>query len=182
VTIFLHGIGSSGNPPTLFLDTIAPTGATARFKDSAAINFNGGNPWKEVGLWTTAAPLPAGSMTALSDLRVWLGLKTSDDQGANFDLRVEVARNGVLVAAGESYCIQGVTRNPNLAKEVVVSFAPFPPVTLNGATSELSLKVSTRIGSNGAGGSCGGHSNATGLRLYFDSVSRASKFNATIAP
>ncbi len=180
--IYLHGIGPSDNPPTLFLDTIAPTGATAKFKDSAAINFNGGNLWKEVGVWTTAAPLTAGSLTALSDLRVWLGLKNSDDQGANFDLRVEVARNGVPVAAGETYCIQGVTRNPNLAKEIVVSFAPFLPVTLNGATGELSLKVLTRIGSNGAGGFCGGHGNAAGLRLYFDSVSRPSKFNATIAP
>ncbi|HKQ78922.1 MAG TPA: SBBP repeat-containing protein [Blastocatellia bacterium] len=180
--IYLHGIGPSDNPPTLFLDTISPTGATAKFKDSAAINFNGGNPWKEVGVWTTAAPLPSWTLTALSDLRVWLGLKNSDDQGANFDLRVEVAKNGELVAAGETYCIQGVTRNPSLAKEVIVSFAPFSPVTLSGAAGELSLKISTRIGSNGTGGFCGGHSNATGLRLYFDAVSRASKFNATISP
>jgi hypothetical protein len=50
------------------------------------------------------------------------------------------------------------------------------------SSDELSLKVLTRIGSNGSGGSCGGHSNATGLRLYFDSVSRPSRFNALITP
>ncbi len=181
-TIYLHGTGPSNNPPTLFLDAIAPTNTTAKFKDSTATNFSGGNPWKDVGVWLAEPSFTVGSLTALSDLHVWLGLKNSDDQGTNFDLRVEVSKNGVLAAAGEIYCIQGVTRNPNLAKEVIVSFAPFSPVTLNGATDELSLKVLTRIGSNGAGGFCGGHSNAVGLRLYFDSVSRPSRFNATIAP
>ena len=29
-------------------------------------------------------------------------------------------------------------------------------------------KIQTRIGTNGSGAFCGGHSNATGLRLYFD--------------
>jgi hypothetical protein len=97
-------------------------------------------------------------------------------------VRAEVYKNGELVAAGETYCIQGVTRNASLAKEVAIQFAPFAPVTLNGFTDELSLKVSTRIGSDGAGGFCGGHSNAIGLRLYFDSVHRPSGFNGSIAP
>lgn len=182
VVRYLRGIGLSNNPPTLFLDASAPTITTAKFKDSTAINFSGGNPWKEVGVWPAEPSLTAGALTALNDLRVWLGLKNSDDQGARFDLRAEVYKNGVLVTAGETYCIQGVTRNPNLAKEVIVAFAPFAPVAFDGATDELSLKVLTRIGSDGAGGFCGGHSNAVGLRLYFDSVSRPSRFNATIAP
>ena len=42
----------------------------------------------------------------------------------------------------------------------------------------LSLRVLTRIGTNGSGAFCGGHSNAVGLRLYFDAVSRPSKFTA----
>jgi hypothetical protein len=36
--------------------------------------------------------------------------------------------------------------------------------------------VPTRIGTGGKGNFCGGHSNAVGLRLYFDSVSRPAKF------
>ncbi len=175
LTFYLHGTGPDNNPPTLFLDQTAPTAATAKFRDSAAINFNGGNPWKNVGAWPRVQA--AGTMTALSDLHVWLGLKNSDDQGTRFDLRAEVYKNGALVAAGETYCIQGVTRNPNLAKEVTLSLASFSPVTFNG--DGLSLKVLTRIGTNGAGGFCGGHSNAVGLRLYFDASSRPSRFGAT---
>jgi hypothetical protein len=181
VSFYLHGDGPNNNPPILFLNSDAPSNTTAKFKDSPGIKFGGGNPWKEVGVWA-AAPAPiAGTLTQLNDLHAWLGLKNGDDQGARFDLRAEVYKNGVLVAAGETYCIQGVARNPNLAKEAVVSFDSFSPVTLNGSTDELSLKVLTRIGSDGNGGSCGGHGNATGLRLYFDSVSRPSRFSAMIA-
>jgi hypothetical protein len=182
VSFYLHGMGHNHNPPTLFLDIMAPSDTTAKFKASHPIKFNDCNPWKEIGEWAAAPALTAGTLTALNDLRVWLGLKNNGDQGARFDLRAEVYKNGVLVAAGETYCIQGLARNPNLAQEAVVSFESFSPVTLNGATDELSLKVLTRIGSDGTGGFCGGQGNAAGLRLYFDSVSRPSRFNALIAP
>jgi len=86
---------------------------------------------------------------------------------------------GLILASGETFCIDGVTRNPNLAKEVTVTFAPFLPVPFNGTSDQLSLKVLTRIGTNGSGAFCGGHSNAVGLRLYFDAVSRPARFDAT---
>jgi CSLREA domain-containing protein len=177
-SFFLHGTGPNNNPPTLFLDNASPTATTAKFRDSLAINFSGGNPWKEIGTWPAASALTTGTLNALDDLHVWLGLKNSDDQGTRFDLRAEVYQNGTLVAAGETYCIEGVTRNANLAKEVAVTFAPFTPVTYS-ATDVLTLKIWTRIGSNGAGGFCGGHSNAVGLRLYFDAINRPSRFGAT---
>jgi hypothetical protein len=85
-------------------------------------------------------------------------------------------------AGGETFCITGVTRNPDMAKEVIVSFAPFEPVDFNGTTEVLSLRVLTRIGTNGTGAFCGGHSNAVGLRLYFDAVSQSSQLDATIEP
>jgi len=177
VDLYLHGTGPNNNPPTLFLNNVAPAATNDKFKDSPSVNFNGGNPWKEVGEWDAAAALPAGTLTSLDDLHVWLGLKNSDDQGTRFDLRAEVYKNGLLVAAGETYCITGVTRNPAQAKEVAVTFAPFEAITLNGASDTLTLKVLTRIGSDGAGSACGGHSNAVGLRLYFDAVGRPAKFN-----
>jgi hypothetical protein len=182
VSFYLHGAGHNNTPPTLFLDSAAPSDTTAKFKDSPPIKFNDCNHWEEIGEWAASPALTAGTLTALNDLRVWLGLKNNGDQGARFDLRAEVYKNGVLVAAGETYCIQGLPRNPSLAKEAVVSFDSFPPVTLNGATDELSLKVLTRIGANGSGGFCDGRSNAAKLRLYFDSVGRPSRFNALIAP
>jgi hypothetical protein len=37
----------------------------------------------------------------------------------------------------------------------------------------------TRIGTDGSGNFCGGHSNAVGLRLYFDATTRPARFSAT---
>jgi hypothetical protein len=31
--------------------TTAPTAATVKQKDSPAVNFAGGNPWKSIGTW-----------------------------------------------------------------------------------------------------------------------------------
>ena len=180
-TFYLHGTGPVDNPPTLFLNATAPTATAEKFKDSASINRNGGNPWKEVGTWPATAAMTAGSLTSLSDLHVWLGLKNSDDQGTYFDLRVEAYKNSTLVASGQSLCITGVTRNATAAKEVVLGFDPFSPTSFNSTSDVLKLKVLTRVGSTAAGGSCGGHNNAVGLRLYFDAVARASRFNAAIS-
>jgi predicted extracellular nuclease len=179
---YLHGTGPANNPPTLFLDNTTPTATTEKYKDSASVNFSGGNPWKDVGTWSATPALSPASLISLSNFHAWLGLKNSDDQGTNFDLRIEVYKNGALVASGESYCITGVTRNAALAKEVTLSFGSFSSATFNGTTDVLSLKVRTRIGTNGAGSFCGGHSNAVGLRLYFDAVSRPSRFDATFGP
>src|SRR5262245_7678230 len=143
---YLHGTGPVDNPPTLFLDNIAPSATTEKFKDSSSINFSGGNLWKEVGTWAAEPSLARGMLTAVSDLHVWVGLKNSDDQGTNFDVRAEVYKNGTLVASGVTLCITGVTRNPSQAKEVIVSFAPFSPSFFNANTDVLALKILTRIG------------------------------------
>lgn len=127
----------------------------------------------------------AGTVTDLSPAHLWVGLKNSDDQGTQFDLRVEFLRNGTPVASGLKRCITGVTRNPDPAKEAVVSFDPFDPVVVTGG-DVLALRVSTRIGTNANDTKCAGpggsHNSAVGLRLYYDSASRASRFDATIAP
>ncbi len=70
---FLRGTGPDNNPPTLLLNTTAPTTTTAKFRDSAGVNFSGGNLWKDIGTWPAPASLTAGTLTALSDLHVWLG-------------------------------------------------------------------------------------------------------------
>jgi hypothetical protein len=177
-TFYLHGTGANANPATLFLDSTAPTGSTAKYKDSTSINFNNGNLWKEVGTWTAGSALTNGQLATLSDLHVWLGLKNSDDQGTRFDLRAEVYKNGVLITAGESNCIADVTRNANQAKEAVVPFGAFDSINFDGSTDTLTLKLLTRIGTDSTGAFCGGHSNAVGLRLYFDATTRAATFGA----
>jgi hypothetical protein len=58
---------------------------------------------------------------------------------------------------------------------------PFGAIA-DGAIAEgdvLALRVFTRIGTTGAG-YCGGHNNPTGLRLYFDTLSRKSAFTVTL--
>jgi len=177
---FLHGVGPNNNPPTLSLDTTAPTASTAKFRDSASVNFSGGNLWKEIGAWPAAAALTSGDLTALSDLHVWLGLKNSDDQGTNFDLQAELYKNGVLVTSGLTRCITGITRNAANAKEVTVAFGSFSSLPFNGTTDALSLKILTRIGTNPDDTKCPGHNNAVGLRLYFDSATRQARFDATL--
>lgn len=177
---FLHGTGTDANPATLFLNTTTPAASTSKYKDSTSINYTGGNPWKEVGTWQ-ATPVPAsGTLTTLSSLHVWLGLKNSDDQGTNYDIKAEVSKNGIVIASGQTLCITGITRNPANAKEVLVSFSPFSQVSFNGTTDGLSIKVSTRVGTNQDGTKCPGHSNAVGLRLYFDALSRSSSFGTQI--
>jgi hypothetical protein len=117
---YLHGTGPNANPPVLFLDNAASSATTEKYRDSAGVNFSGGNPWKEIGTWTIPA---AGALTALNDLHVWLGLKNSDDIETRFDLRAEVYRNGQsFIASSDTYCIQDITRNASLAKEVIGSF------------------------------------------------------------
>src|SRR5438445_1620258 len=177
---FLHGSGGTANPPTLFLDRTGPTATTEKFKDSPSVNFSGGNPWKQVGTWPAQSALTNGTLTALSPLHVWLGVQSSNDQGTNFDLLAEVSKNGTLVASGLTRCITGITRNPASALEATAAFGSFAPAPFNGTTDGLSLKVSSRIGTNPDNTKCAGHNNAVGLRLYFDATSRQARFGPTI--
>jgi hypothetical protein len=124
-------------------------------------------------------------LTSLSPTHAWIGLKNSDDQGTQFDVLAELLKNGTPVASGLKRCITGVTRNPSLATEAIVPWDTFPPVTL-GPGDVLSLRLSTRIGTNPNGTKCAGpggsHNNAVGLRLYYDSTGRPSRFDWTITP
>jgi hypothetical protein len=44
--VFLHSTGTN-----FFLNATPPTAATAKFADSAGVDFNGGNPWKVIRTW-----------------------------------------------------------------------------------------------------------------------------------
>jgi len=180
-TFYFHGEGTIANPTTLFLDFTGPTESTARYRDSSGVKFQSGNPWREIGVWSADPALPFGSLGNPTSLRVWLGLKNSDDQGTRFDLRITVYSDETLVASGEAYCIQGLTRNPSRAKEVAIPLTPVTGAAFDGSTDVMSIEVFTRVGSDGQGHFCGGHSSAVGLRLYFDAVARPSGLQAVFA-
>jgi hypothetical protein len=121
----------------------------------------------------------------LSPAHLFIGLKNSDDQGTQFDVKTEVLKNGTAVASGLERCVTGVTRNPLKASEAVVAFDAFPDVFFT-TGDVLALRVSTRVGTNPDDTKCSGpggsHNNAVGLRLYYDSGSRDSRFDAAISP
>jgi hypothetical protein len=122
----------------------------------------------------------------LGPAKLWVGLKNSDDQGTQFDVRIELYRNlSPLLSEGEARCITGVTRNPNLAKEVSILFGPMAEESLSSG-DRLSFRVLTRIGTNPDGTKCSGpggsHNNAVGLRLYHDATNRPSRFAAETTP
>jgi hypothetical protein len=179
---FLHGVGPHAKPKVLYLDTTTPPAAVAKYVDSPSISRGRGNPWIRVGTWNAAPPIAGSNLVSLKDVVLWLGLGNAADQGTNFDLRAEVYLNDVFLASAERYCVKGATRNPDLAKEVALPFGSFPPTGFDGSSVVLYLRVWTRIGTNGAGGSCGGHGGATGLRLYFDAVNRPSRFDVVVGP
>jgi len=179
-SLVLHGAGATANPPSLTIDAFAPTTTSAKYKDSSAVTFSQRNGWREIGTWSAPPELTHGTLTSLTDLRVWLGLKNSDDQGTRFDLLTEVYRTDELVASGLVRCIEGITRNPASAVQVSVRFDPFDPPNFDGATEALRVRVLTRIGTNPDDSKCPGHTSAAGLRLYFDGVNQPSQLEATI--
>ena len=122
--------------------------------DSPGVNFAGGNAWRDVGTWAAAPAVTNGSLVELSDLHAWLGLRNSDDQGTQFDLRATVFRNGTQLAEGLQRCITSLTRNPSLAREVTVSFGAPTILTFNGTSDVLTLRLSTRIGTTDSNAKC----------------------------
>jgi hypothetical protein len=44
----------------LSLDPAAPAALLAKCADSPGVNYKGGNPWKEIGTWTTSLPGDGG--------------------------------------------------------------------------------------------------------------------------
>lgn len=122
--------------------------------------------------------IPVSVALETAPAHVWLGLKNSDDQGTQFDVRASLYANGSLVTDGVVLCVTGITRNAANAKDIAIAFSPSTSSPASGDT--LVFEVSTRIGTNPDGTKCAGHSNAVGLRLYYDGVTRPSRFGAGI--
>jgi hypothetical protein len=162
---YLHGVA-----PDLTLDNTAPTGTTAKYKDSPGLRRT---EFKEIGIWDYVVPSGTSLLVdSPGDLHVWVGLKNTDDQGTYFDIRAELLKNGLAMAGCEALNIQGVTRNPDKAKEVVLDFGTIPETEFY-AGDLLSLRILAKVTD------VGGHSSAVGLRLYYDSVGRPSRFKTS---
>ena len=171
---------ASGTPP----QTVESTPYTAVVGSySFKVTYDGNSDYNgSTSDCESFAVAPPNTISDLSDVHAWVGLKNSDDQGTNFDLKVELYDGSTLVASGLQRCVTGLTRNATLARDVAITWGPFAPFTVNSGET-LSLKLSTRIGTTLGGARCGApasHSNARGIRLYYDALSRPSRFDATI--
>lgn len=171
--LYLHGSGRD-----LSLDSEAPVKQTAESRDSAALKFAGGNPWKPIATWTQPPVRATRTLISVGPMETWIGLRNSADHGARFDLRADLLKNGIRIQSNQTNCIGGATRNPRNAVGIGGSLIPTPEV-IDGVrlspTDALSLRMSARIGTDGAGRFCGGRANATGVRLYFDAVDRTTQ-------
>ena len=175
LTLYLRGA-----VPDLDLETSPPGSAAARFIDSPGVSMSDGNPFRAIGAWD-ALSLPAPcTLAAISALHVWLGLRSGEDRGAKFDVRAEVLKSGEIIGSGIAFCVGGATTGASEAREIAVQIDLFEPTLFDGVSGELSLRLSTRIGT-GTGG-CSGPASATGVRFYHDSARRASRFGVRLEP
>lgn len=178
-----------GTAPDLALSPDGVFGLAPTFIDSPLLPKSRGNPYREIGTWGTgslssfSAAHPecwgSGGDNIVARPHVWLGLRNSDDQGTRFDLKAELLLDDDVFGETEVHCVEGLTRNPAKAMEVVIYPVPgdFGAKVANGpilpTDGELRLRISARIGTD-ADGPCRGHSSSTGLRLYYDAESRPS--------
>ena len=75
---FLYG--TKANPNNLLIDRTAPTGSTAKYRDLAAVNFKGGNPWKEIGWWTATPANSSGRSTRSALSRAGLAFRIAQSR------------------------------------------------------------------------------------------------------
>ena len=136
---FLHS--SAGD----FLDNTRPSSQSFKIKDSPLLDrFN----FKTIGVWS-ALPLSApAQLTSLDDFNIWLGLSDSRDHDLSFDLRVEVLKNGAVIAAGQESRIDDLQSNASRAKEVEVSFGAITGGQFKRG-DVLGLRILARVSSYG---------------------------------
>jgi hypothetical protein len=181
--VFLHGETTGPRPgrrnDVLTLDHDAPSRSFASVESSGALNRNRGNPWKKIGTWTAEPDVFVGTITALAGKHLWV--RNDDHRSLEFDLKVEVFRNGVLLTSGERRCLSLPHRSPS---DVQVPLAPFNPVAFDGTDDDLTYEVSARMGTTARGSACGGRWNnaSDGASVYFDSTGLSSSFTAVVAP
>jgi len=164
---FLHADGAR-----LLLNTSSPTAATARITSSGALNKSA---FVEIGQWSAVPALNAAELTAVSELLLWIGLKTggnSGDSGTAFDLRAELLKNGETVASGLASNIRGLKDDPAKATPVIIGFGNLSGPVFNPG-DVLALRILAKVSDRS------GHRTAAGVSLFYDAVNRPARFGAT---
>jgi hypothetical protein len=167
-TFYLHDVARN-----LMMNNATPRSTSPKYKDSPTIHRT---TFREIGTWTYT--VPAGMALQLDSSRnlyVWVGLANNNDQGTYFDIYAEVLKNGNQITYGGIDNIRGVVRNANSAKEVVIPFEPIDDSGLNPG-DVLSIRIFAKVTAASS------HRSAVGLRLYYDAISRPSRFEPSSTP
>ena len=181
IDAYLHGSGGTANPPTLTADLLPSISLTAKTQDSASLAFSGGNLWKVIGNWVP----PAGSnaaikLSALNTSHLFLGLKASGDVGGKVDLLTEIVVNGQVLSSGLTRCLSTLTASSSSPQNIATAMSAISLTTVNPATDTLAIRYSARMGTNTNGTACGTKTSVTGVRAYFDSLTRLSRVGITL--
>jgi len=142
---------------------------------------------------------PVTTITDLGHGHLFFAITNTDDINTAFDIQTELLKcapnvtpcntaTATVLGTGLKRCVPttgagAIVRNiPGTNVDV-----PFSPATISEplvSGDVLAFRISTRIGTNSDNTKCAlsTHSNATNLRLYYDSVGSPSNFALTIAP
>ncbi len=112
-------------------------------------------------------------LTGLSPLRVWIGLRNSDDVGTAFDLKAEVLNEQAVVGTGQVNGVAGGGSGFNNAKLSAIPLEFPTPLVLPSGTS-LTVKLSARIACNGKKQGSGA------VRFWYNDAKATSRIDATI--
>jgi hypothetical protein len=142
---------------------------------------------------------PVTKITDVGHAHLFFAITNTDDINTAFDIQTELLKcapnvtpcdttTATVLGTGLKRCVPttgvgAIVRNiPGTNVDV-----PFSPATLSEPLVSgvvLAFRISTRIGTNADNSKCAlsTHSNATNLRLYYDSTGSPSNFALTIAP
>ena len=124
----------------------------------------------------TSTPTPTPTpiqITSVSPAKVWVGLKTSDDNGVKFDLKAEVYKDSTLITSGEEDSVAAGSSGFNNAKLDTINFDSFSPLDFPSG-SQLKVELYVR-------NACTGSPHNSGIaRLWYNDSAANSQFGATI--
>jgi parallel beta-helix repeat protein len=106
----------------------------------------------------------------LGPVKIWVGLKNSDDIGIKFDLKAEVYKNGVLVASGQLNSVAGGSSGFNNAKLNSIPLSLLDDVFIFPGDS-VSVKVYVRNAAVGSG------KNSGTARLWYNDAQANSRLD-----
>jgi alpha-tubulin suppressor-like RCC1 family protein len=102
---------------------------------------------------------------------IWIGLKSSDDVGTEFDVRAEMLKNGSVVSSGQVNDVPGGSSGFNNAVQSAIGVAAASASNF-GAGDTLGIRLSVRVAATG-------HRSGT-ARLWFNDSSANSRWQMTV--